>query len=90
MSEDAHNKVEVLERALKRERAARKLAEMQLENYTRELLEQEVLNDETRMEVENQQTQLSFLTGLLAETWSKPTLKKIVENYLERTCAFFV
>ncbi|GMM84763.1 sensor histidine kinase [Pseudoalteromonas sp. MTN2-4] len=88
MSEEAQNKIDVLERALRRERAARKLAEMQLENYTRELLEQEVLNDETRMEVENQQTQLSFLTGLLAETWSKPTLNKIVENYLERTCAF--
>ena len=88
MTDETQNKIDVLERALKRERAARKLAEMQLENYTRELLEQEVLNDETRMEVENQQTQLSFLTGLLAETWSKPTLIKIVQNYLERTSAF--
>ena len=88
MSEEAQNKIEELERALKREQAAKKLAEIQLENYTQELLEQEVLNNESRMEVENQQTQLSFLTGLLAETWSKPTLDKIVENYLERTCSF--
>lgn len=88
MSEEAQNKIEELERALKREQAAKKLAEIQLENYTQELLEQEVLNNESRMEVEIQQTQLSFLTGLLAETWSKPTLDKIVENYLERTCSF--
>ena len=88
MSEEAQNKIEELERALKREQAAKKLAEIQLKNYTQELLEQEVLNNESRMEVEIQQTQLSFLTGLLAETWSKPTLDKIVENYLERTCSF--
>ncbi|TMN86759.1 hypothetical protein CWB73_16295 [Pseudoalteromonas phenolica] len=88
MSEEAQNKIEELERALKREQAAKKLAEIQLENYTQELLEQEVLNNESLMEVEIQQTQLSFLTGLLAETWSKPTLDKIVENYLERTCSF--
>ena len=88
MSDELIQKIEVLERSLQRERAARKLSEMQLENYTRELLEQEELNDEARMELDNQQAQLSFLTGLLAETWSKPTLNKIVENYLERTCAF--
>ncbi|RZQ54416.1 hypothetical protein C1E23_03755 [Pseudoalteromonas phenolica] len=88
MSEEAQNKIEELERALKREQAAKKLAQIQLENYIQELLEQEVLNNESRMEVEIQQTQLSFFTGLLAETWSKPTLDKIVENYLERTCSF--
>ena len=58
-----------LERILKRERLARKEAEKQLEDYTREIYEKEKVVVHAQEEVTVQQGQLEFLTGLLAETW---------------------
>ena len=77
-----------LERILKRERLARKEAEKQLEDYTREIYEKEKVVVHAQEEVTVQQGQLEFLTGLLAETWRQPSLKNIVGNYLERTNTF--
>ena len=77
-----------LERILKRERLARKEAEKQLEDYTREIYEKEKVVVHAQEEVTVQQGQLEFLTGLLAETCRQPSLKNIVGNYLERTNTF--
>ncbi|MDE3274110.1 ATP-binding protein [Pseudoalteromonas sp. G4] len=85
---EAEAKVAALERILERERLARKEAEKQLEDYTRELYQQEEAVNHTQQEVASQQGQLEFLTGLLAETWRQPNLQKIVANYLERTNNF--
>ncbi|MFH6954765.1 ATP-binding protein [Pseudoalteromonas sp. XMcav1-K] len=81
-------KLAALERILARERLARKEAEKQLEDYTREIYQQEEAVNQTQQEVATQQGQLEFLTGLLAETWRQPSLNKIVANYLERTNNF--
>lgn len=88
LNNELTNKIAALERILFREREARKEAESQLEHYTSNLYEQELQNTQNRLEVENKQSQLEFLTGLLAETWRQPTLKQIVTNYLERASNF--
>lgn len=85
---EAEAKIAALERILERERLARKEAEKQLEDYTRELYQQEEAVNHSQQEVATQQEQLEFLTGLLAETWRQPNLQKIVTNYLERTNNF--
>ncbi len=73
-----------------RERAARKEAESELEAYSQRLYRQEQQYKLDQSEIDNKQIQLEFLTGLLAETWRKPSLKQIIENYLERTSLFMV
>ncbi|WP_372765793.1 sensor histidine kinase [Pseudoalteromonas sp.] len=85
---NAQGKIDALERILMRERLARKEAEKQLEDSSRELYQKEEAVNLTKQEIASQQEQLEFLTGLLAETWRQPNLHKIISNYLERTNNF--
>lgn len=88
MSNESDAQIKALENILKREREARKKVEKKLETFSREIYESnEQLRAQTA-QAEDKQTQLSFLTGLAAETWKKDNFTEIISNYLERCSDF--
>lgn len=77
-----------LERALQRERKARREAEQQLEDFSRDLFESKQQVALNELVADEKQEQLSFLTSLLAGAWEEPGLTAMVNNYLGRVSAF--
>jgi len=57
---EAEAKIAALERILERERLARKEAEKQLEDYTRELYQQEEAVNHTQQKLQHSKGNLSF------------------------------
>lgn len=85
---DAENKIKALEKALEREKAARKMAEELLEQRSREIYESNQSLQTQMNEAKLQQLQLSFLTGLSADIWNADSVNSIVQVYLRRSSEF--
>lgn len=85
---DEPNKIKALEKALAREKAARKMAEELLEQRSREIFESNQSLQTQMNEAKLQQLQLSFLTGLSADIWNADSVNSIVQVYLRRSSEF--
>ncbi len=88
MNEDLQKSVITLEKALKREKSARKMAEQLLEQRSREIYETNQNLENQIREAKLQQLQLSFLTGLSADIWNADSVNKTVQIYLRRSSEF--
>lgn len=82
------NEFAALERALQRERKARREAEQQLEDFSRDLFDSKQQVALNELVADEKQEQLSFLTSLLAGAWEEPGLTAMVNNYVTRVNAF--
>ena len=87
-TKDLNQKVSALEKALEREKAARKMAETLLEQRSREIFESNQSLQTQMNEAKLQQLQLSFLTGLSADIWNADSVNNIVQVYLRRSSEF--
>ncbi len=97
MNQTLPEKIAALERAIKREKAGKKQAETELENYSRQIYEANLTAEEQSRQAQIKQVHLSFLTGVAAETWKHASFDDLIENYLQRchhfldnaVCCFF-
>lgn len=88
MSQELEQKVARLERALLRQKQARKQAEDLLEQKSREMYASAAEIKAKYEEAELKQQQLSYLTGLSADIWHVDTITAIVHVYIKRTREF--
>ncbi|PKG39821.1 sensor histidine kinase [Psychromonas sp. Urea-02u-13] len=88
MSDCKDELIAALERSLGRERQARKISEVQLEVYSRDIYESNVQLKAQTKEVSYKQKHLAFLTGLAENIWQLETPQALLENYLKECCTF--
>lgn len=88
MADEIQNRIDALEKALEREKAARKMAETLLEQRSREIFESNQSLKNQASEAKLQQLQLSFFTGLSADIWNADSVNATVQVYLRRASEF--
>lgn len=88
--DDLQQRIDQLERKLKREKTAREEAERLLESKSRELYELNQQVQEKYNEAKLQQQQLSFLTGLSADTWLDCTITELTHKFVARAHEFLI
>ena len=88
MSDEITQKLARVERKLEREKLARLEAEKLLEVKSNELYETNQSLQAQIDEAKLQQVQLSFLTGLSADTWVDCTINELTNKFLQRATEF--
>ncbi len=97
MSQALLDQIAALERVIKREKAGKKQAELELENYSSQVYQANLTAEEQGRQAQKKQEHLSFLTGVAAEIWKHASVRDLIENYLQRchhflndtVCCFF-
>lgn len=88
MSENKSELEAALERSLSRERAARQQAEMQLEEYSREIYSSNLLLQEQTKQARYKQKHLAFLMGVAEDAWQSDTISNLMAKFLKRSSLF--
>lgn len=86
--DDIKAELDAIKVSLRREREARRIAERELEERSREiyLVKQEL--QQQAVDVTTKQNQVSFLSGLSAEFWAANSLNQILQAFLQKSRSF--
>lgn len=88
MTTDHDKALASYQRILERERKAKKLAEQQLEDYSREIYQSNVLLQEQTLQAQNQQKHLAFLISVAEDNWHSESVAELIDKYLQKSCVF--
>lgn len=88
-NDNSEQLIAALERTIQREKSARKQAEQQLEQYSRDIYQSNILLKEQTVQAQKKQKNLSFLTSIAENGWRCPSVSELINNYLQK-CGSFV
>ena len=88
MSEKLEREIESYRRILDRERQAKKLAEIQLETYSREIFQSNELLKEQTKQAQIKQRHLAFLTSVAEDNLQSESVEDLLGSYLKKSSNF--